>query len=65
MTMSADSDSSVEQQREHFTSIAEQYFATRKHASYLPLKELIGKSFFVRNPGISGGYGGRSIRCAG
>jgi len=54
MTMTTETDASVERQREHFNSIAERYFAARNHANHLALKSLIWKSFFARNPGLSG-----------
>jgi hypothetical protein len=53
MTVSVESNASVEKQREHFNSIAERYFAARNHANHLALKGLSWKSFFDRNPGIS------------
>ena len=42
----------VEQQREHFNSISEKYFAARKHPNHLQLKALIWKAFLDRNASI-------------
>lgn len=51
--MSSSTQASVEQQREHFNSIAERYFAARKNPNHLALKDLIWKSFFARNREIA------------
>lgn len=51
--MAIDVQASVEQQREHFNSIAERYFTARTNPNHLALKELIWKSFFARNRGIA------------
>ncbi|MBL0422267.1 class I SAM-dependent methyltransferase [Ramlibacter sp. AW1] len=45
----------LEQQREHFNSIAEQYFAARKHPNHLELKRLIWTHFFQRHVPLMNG----------
>ena len=40
---------SVDQQREHFESIADDYFHARQHPNHLLLKKLIWQHFFARN----------------
>ncbi len=46
-------DKLVEQQREHFNGISEQYFQARKHPNHLVLKDLIWKNFLERNAKIA------------
>ena len=45
-------DKLVEQQREHFDRISDQYFSARRNANHLLLKELIWRNFFSRRPEI-------------
>jgi SAM-dependent methyltransferase len=45
----------LEQQREHFNSIAEKYFAARTHPNHLLLKHLIWKNFFQRHTTLQKG----------
>lgn len=44
----------LERQREHFNSIAEQYYRARTNKNHLLLKDLIWRSFFDRNKEVSG-----------
>lgn len=48
-------DRGVEQQREHFNRISEQYFSARSHSNHRLLKQLIWERFFDRHPGIGNG----------
>lgn len=43
----------LEQQREHFNSIAEKYFAARNHPNHSTLKKLIWEHFFKRHPELA------------
>ena len=42
----------LEQQREHFNSIAEQYYRARTNKNHLLLKDLIWRTFLERNSGL-------------
>jgi SAM-dependent methyltransferase len=42
----------IEQQREHFNSVAERYRTARKHDNHLLLKSLIWKQFLGRHPAL-------------
>lgn len=44
----------VEQQREHFNSIAEKYFSARSNPNCRLLKALMWRRFFDRHPGLAG-----------
>lgn len=47
----------LEQQREHFNSIAEKYFSARNHPNHSALKKLIWRKFFNRHPELAPNIG--------